>query len=87
MDRVPYNEGGNVRVVQVRQGPPALGAWVRFTADLRRDFEQRWGRVQLRFDSLRFAIEARFDTMDRPLTRAVAADVYFDDVEIRYDAP
>lgn len=86
-DAVPYNDKGNFRVVTVHKGPPELGRWVHFTADLHRDFRERWGRVPASFGALRFAVEARYDTRDRPLARDVAADVYFDDVYVGFSPP
>jgi hypothetical protein len=79
-DAAPYNSKGNVRFIVVKPGAPPVGQWVHFEADLQRDFQQQWGRVPRNFESLRFAVEVRYEALAGPLEAPIAADVYFDDV-------
>ena len=87
VETIPYNDQGNARFVLARKGPPETGRWISFTADLHRDFRERWGRVPQSFEWLRFAVETRYEVLGPPLERAIAADVYFDDVTVGWSAP
>lgn len=71
---------GNLADRVVSLGEPTLGEWVRFELPIGADFEEVWGEVPGEFESLRVMLQVLW--MDRPVGADVAADVFFDDLEL-----
>ena len=77
------NEGrgwANLDFVAAGPAEPPLDRWVPFDLPIRRDFEQVWGVVPENYEKLRVLLQVIW--LDRAIGSEVAADVYFDDLEL-----
>ena len=71
----------NAHFVFVNRDEPVQGDWVRFSLNIRDDFEAYWHMVPEGFEKLRLLFEVRWDSKDTG-SGAPRGDVYYDDLYI-----
>jgi hypothetical protein len=59
---------------------PRQGEWVYFEANIKKDFEEKWGAVPEGYSKIRVQFEVRYEEKDAGLP--AEADVYYDDLYV-----
>lgn len=72
-------ESAIAKFVFLNPEEPVIGRWVYFGRNVRQDFEELWGGVPSKYESVRLFFEARYENKDDPSSE-VRATVYFDDL-------
>lgn len=71
----------NIRNVRLGDEEPIQNQWIRFQADLSKDFTDLWGAEPDGFELIRVIFEVRYDDKEEGSTPP-RADVYFDDLYV-----
>ncbi len=76
--RQPF-ELSNARFVFLSRDAPVMNRWTYFSYPIKQAFEERWGRVPERWDSIETIFEVRYDAKTEEQS-PTGAQVYFDDL-------